>query len=515
MKSQNILNWNNRPLWQQPVVWMFIVILMTVPFWVTQWPPLLDLPGHMARYHMARELPNSADLQRYYSYDWIFSGNLAGDLFAYGLRSILSVEQASWLFSLLTIVFLTIAIPFISKSFHGSVQISALIALPLVYTNIYLWGFVNYNASVVLALFGLAFWQRLKDRVLFRSFLFLPISIGVWLGHSLGWALMLLFIACIEAERLYQEKRLASLVQVFQTACGILPLLVPLFFLFIWRSNDGVSLFYYHEGTIAEKLFALMHFLRGYSSPIDFIGTFSILMLLIWALRSPHVQFSRPIAACGIALAIGFAVTPSYVLGSAYTDIRFVYVFMILLLISIKTPDHVSGKMLNLASAAFLTYTFVRIVGITLAWKNIAAATQSHLKALEQVPMGARILSFQIKDCTDAKWEVDYQYNHLADFSIVRRNAFVNSQWAVRRALPAQPIYNQDTEFGANPSHYIWEGNCAAKGGKTLKDTLPTFPRDRFDFVWLIRSDLRRTPIPSDLVLVFQDFETELYRITK
>ncbi len=504
-----------RPFWQNPLVWVIITLAMTLPFWVTQWPPLLDLPGHMARYHIAREWPTSADLQRYYSYNWTFSGNLAGDLFAFALKDILTAEQVSWLFSLLTIIFLTLAIPFISKTFHGSVQISSILALPLAYTNIYLWGFVNYHASVVLALFSLAFWYRLKDRIIYRALLFLPVSFCVWISHSLGWALLLLFIFCVELERMYTQKQLLDIRHILQTFFSVLPALMPVVFLIMWRSSDGVSLFYYHEGTVSEKLFALMHFLRGYSSAIDFIGTFSILMLLIWALRSPHIRFSRPLASCGIVLAIGFFITPSYVLGSAYTDIRLVYVFIILLLVSIKTPGHISLKILTFAGGAFLTYAFVRVLVITLAWQKIATATQSHLKALDMVPIGSRILSFQIKNCSDALWEVDYQYNHLADFSIVRKNAFVNSQWAVRSALPAKPIYNQDTEFGANPSHYLWEGNCAPKGGKSLKNVLPTFPRDRFDFVWLIRSDLRKTPIPRDLELVFQDFETELYRINK
>jgi hypothetical protein len=497
------------------MAWLLIIIAMTVPFWMTQWPPLLDLPGHMARYHLARELPNSEDLQRFYSYEWRLAGNLAGDLFAYAVKNILTVEQASWLFSLLIVVFLILAIPFISKTFHGSVQLSAFVALPLVYTNIYLWGFVNYTASVVLALFGLAVWQRLNNRLLLRSMLFVLIGFCVWLAHALGWALMLLFIACVEGERLWRLSKITHFSEISKTVLSILPALIPLAFLIAWRSDDGISLFYYTEGTIAEKLFALMHFLRGYAGPIDFVGTFGVLMFLFWALRSPHIKVSRALALCGGALALGFIITPSYVLGSAYTDIRFVYVFIILLLLSIKTPVHISPKILQLAGASMLAYTFVRVCVIALAWKNIGTATQSHLKALDQVPMGARILSLQIKDCSDAKWEVDYQYNHLADFSIVRLNAFVNSQWAVRSALPSRPIYNQDTEFGANPSHYIWEGNCPAQGGKILKNVLPTFPRDRFDYLWLIRSDLRTTPIPQDLVLVFRDFETELYRVRR
>jgi hypothetical protein len=514
ISSENRLN-SNTAMWQNPFIWVVIFVIITIPFWVTNMPPLLDLPGHMARYHIAQEWATSADLQRFYSYKWMLSGNLGGDLIVFGLKDILSIEQASWFVCLLTVLLTMLAIPVLSKTFHGSVQLSSFCALPLVYHNFYFWGFVNFNLGVAFTLLSLALWHKMRATQFKRTIFFIPIAFIIWLTHSLGWALLLLFVSMLELERIWREAKIKSPQAWLGIAARITPLMIPLIFLVIWRTQDGVSLGYYHEGVIAEKFSALLLFLRSYVESVDYIGTVIILMIVITSWFTRHINISPALTWCGLSLFIGFFITPSYVLGSDYTDLRLVHIFILLFLVSIKTPALFSIKQLNSIGIVFLCYLFARTITITAQWNRIAQDTKQHLIALEKVPQGSRILAFQLKNCNDTPWKISYQYNHMMDLAIIKRNAFVNAQWPVRSALPSRPVYNQDTGFGGNPSQYIWEDSCVPKTGKLLKNVLPNFPRDRFDFVWLIRSNFRITPIPKDLTLVYKDFETELYAVKR
>jgi hypothetical protein len=500
-------------LWQSTLIWIIIFIGTTIPFWMTNMPPLLDLPGHMARYHIAQEWASSPDLQRYYSYKWMLSGNLGGDLIVYGLKDVLSVEQASWLVCLLTVLLTTLAIPVLSKTFHGSVQLSSLCTLPLVYHNFYFWGFVNFNLGVAFTLLSLALWHKMRVTPYKRTLLFIPIAFLIWLTHSLSWALLLLFVGMLELERIWREKKLTSVQAWLGIVARIVPLMIPLIFLIIWRSKDGFSLAYYHEGFIAEKLSAMVLFLRGYVASADYIGTVVLLMIVIVSWRTRHMRVISTLTWCGLSLLVVFLITPSYVLGSNYTDLRLVHIFILLFLLSIKTPSLLPTKQLSIIGVVFLSYFFIRTATITWHWRSIAHDTKQHVLAFNKIPFGARILAFQIKNCNDTPWKISYHYNHMMDLVIIKRNAFVNAQWAVLSSLPSRPIYNQDTEFGSDPSEYVWEDSCVPKTGRLLKNVLPTFPRDRFDFVWLIRSNFRITPIPKDLTLVYKDFETELYAV--
>ncbi len=501
--------------WQQPVVWAAIVIAMTVPFWATTLPPMMDLPGHMARFHIARDIDASADLQRFYSYKWVLAGNLGGDIFVYTLRNILSVQQATWLLCVVTLVLTTTAIPILSRTFHGSVQASAILALPLTWNYFSFWGLLNFQLSIALAFLAIAFWKRLERRIILRAILFALIAFMVWLTHTMGWALLCLCIGMIELQKTHERRKLLNIKTVIQNFMTGLPILLPVIPTLFWRINDGASATTYRTGFAAEKFDSLFTVLRSYNRPLDSFFTILILILLIVTLRHTRIPKSTPLLWCGIAIGTAFALMPTEVLGSYYADTRMVPVFIMLLVISIATPTHYPEKYIKIGLIFLLLLCMVRVGIIAYYWHQRDQKITTHLKALDFVPTGARILALQVNTCIDGGWAVDYEYNHLADMAIVRRNAFVNTQWQVHGALPARPIYNQDTKFGADPSQQVWDGNCMSKDTITLRQAFEYFPRTRFDYVWIMRSDLRSAPLPIDLKSLYADKYTALYQVVK
>ncbi len=502
-------------LWQQPLVWGIIIIAMTSPLWFSALPPLMDLPGHMARFHVMQELQESLELQRYYTYTWTLLGNLGVDLFVYALRDILTVQQATWLSCLITVVLTTLSIPMLSKSFHGSVQLTAFAALPLVYANFYFWGFLNFSLSIALALNAIALWQHLINRPHLRSAIFLPVSCLIWLCHTIGWGVLGLCSGIILLAHLKSQNQLKDKRAIYAATLQMLPVSLPLLFMVFWRSRSDGGATGFRSGFIQEKLIALFQFLAAQSIVLDLLATIMILLLIFWALRSGKAKFAPGLLWSGLALAVLFIVMPSYIFGSFNADTRLVHIFVLLLLLSIATPGMLTRQQCLIAACLLLALTGARTASITLSWAEKNKRIGKHLSALEIIPNGSRILALRVFNCAPATWVNDFEYNHLADMAIIRRDAFVNTQWHVPGAQPMLPIYNQDTDFGSDPSQYVWDGPCAPRGGNNLTDVLRTFPRNRFDYLWLLRADLRTTSMPDDLRKLYSDHQTALFYIPK
>jgi hypothetical protein len=366
-----------------------------------------------------------------------------------------------------------------------------------------------------LALNAIALWQYLENRPLSRSMIFLPLSMLIWLSHTMGWGVMALCCGIILLTRLHQRNELKNKSAVFCAGLQLFPIAVPLLFMAFWRSRTDGGATGYRTGFIQDKLTALFQFLSAQSIIIDLTATITILLGLFWALRSGKAKFSAGLLWSGIALAILVLAMPNYIFGSFNADTRLVYIFILLLVLSIATPHSFTSKQGLIAACVLLTLAVTRTASVALAWAEKDQRVSAHLAALNKIPKGSRILALRIYDCAPPQWKNDFEYNHLADMAIVRRNAFVNTQWHVPGAQPLLPIYNQDTAFGSDPSQYVWDGPCAPPGGQILATVLKVFPRDRFDYLWLLRADLRTTQVPSDLRTIYKDKQTTLYKIQK
>jgi hypothetical protein len=498
--------------WQHPLFWVLVIIGMTIPFWVTSLPPLMDLPGHMARYHLMRELPTSPDLQRYYEYKWMLVGNLGVDLFVYALKGVLTVQQATWVACVITVMLTTLAIPLLSKTFHGSIQLSALAALPLVYAHFFFWGFLNYSLSVALALLAFVLWKKLENQVRLRATIFVPLSCLVWICHTIGWGIMGLCILALEFERLYSSSDKITVKSLLSVVLRMLPTVLPFILILYWRTENSGETFTYREDFLSEKFYGLVHFLRSYNFILDIGYMFLVFAILYFIFRNKKSLFNASLLLAGLSLFFIYIIMPTAIFGSFYADVRLVHVFILLLIVAIKIPINNNINIKIIASAMIILFTITRMTYISLAWYQDTKIVQKNLAALKYIKNGSRVLVFAIQDCKE-KWKIDYSYNHLDSLLVIHKNAFTNGHWKVLGAQPSLPIYNQDTRFGADPSQYVWPETCSLTSAATLKKALQSFPHDRFDYTWILKNNLRDTPIPSNLKLLYKDEQTSLYSI--
>ena len=89
--------WPNTDLWIDNLINLFLIL----PFLITSYLPLTDLPNHLERQHILSDLTTSPALQNYYHYGWQLVPNLGIDLFVLAALFVVPIDLAVRVFCIL------------------------------------------------------------------------------------------------------------------------------------------------------------------------------------------------------------------------------------------------------------------------------------------------------------------------------------------------------------------------------------------------------------------------------
>lgn len=482
-----------RGWWETPGMLWIVVVLATLPLLYPPIAPLVDLPGHMGRYRVELDLAHSPWLQLYYDYHWAAIGNLGVDLLVRLVGPLIGLEPAVKLI-VLTIPPLTVAgFLWVAYEVHGRIPPTAFFAVPFAYGHPFLFGFVNYTLAMALAFLGFALWLRLGrlGRTRLRALLFVPISLIIFFCHTYGWGALGLLCFSAEVVRQHDSGRrwlAAAINAALQASVMALPIVIML----AWRSetHGGTTFGWLNWGF---KLTWLYTALRDRWQTFDIASVAVAPVLLIFALVSPKLTFSRNLAFSGLVLAGAFVILPWTVFGSAYADMRLVPYMIAVLLLAIRFRGPINYEFASALAGAGLLLSAARLSVTALSLAIASNDQQAKLAALAHVPVGARVISLVGYSC-GATWALP-RNTHLGGLVIVRRQGFTNDQWTIEGANLMKLRYRQAGIFSADPSQIVRSDRC---GGNywTVDRALRAIQRDRFDYVWMI------DPAPYDPKLV-------------
>lgn len=215
-----------------------LIAIAALPMLVAVVPGAADYPDHLARLHVLSQAGRGTALDRYLIIDWRWIGNLGVDLPALLLTPLFGVQLATRLVSAMIAPLTVIGILMLSRSAHGRVSGSALLALPFAFAQPFLFGFLNYCLSVGLALIVAALWNANSRSGICQSIRFAVCALIVWTAHIMGWAILLILVAGAELAPV------RSVRDLFVRAGRALPLLAPLIPLLAGHSGGGGRLFW-------------------------------------------------------------------------------------------------------------------------------------------------------------------------------------------------------------------------------------------------------------------------------
>ncbi|MEA3014089.1 MAG: hypothetical protein QOD42_2634 [Sphingomonadales bacterium] len=499
-----------RPFWERRDFILALILLSALPLLWPDVPPLLDLPGHMGRYRVQLDLATSPDLRQYFGFQWAVIGNLGVDLLVQLLAPLIGLEAAVKLI-ILTIPPLTVGgLLWVAYEVHGRVPPTALLAVPFAFNFPFLFGFVNFALAMGLALIAFAFWLRLGrlNRVWLRAALFVPISLALWLVHAFGWGT--LGVLAFSAELVRQHDRGRSYPMAgFHAGLHCLVLVPPLAPMLAWRSNAAgqtADFFNWHS-----KYDWLIMVLRDRWEWFDRAALSLCVFIMLWSVFDKRMTWSRNLAASFLFLALVFVLLPRIVFGSAFADMRLAPYLFAIALVAIRFSDKAKAGFQRTLAIAALGFVVVRTGATTYSMWLYDQSFDRELAALDHVPQGARMVTFIGSTCVEP-WAMT-RLLHLSALAIVRNHAFSNDQWTMEGAQLLHVRYRPGWPFIRDPTQIVTHRRCRGEGWRTLNASLAQFPRDAFDYVWLI------TPPPYDAALtqglepVWRSGSSVLYRV--
>jgi hypothetical protein len=504
----------HRSWWESPWLWLGFAALSTVPFWVVTIPPLQDLIGHMGRYHVVTHIETSAALQRHFTVERWIMGNLGVDLLVIALQPWLGIVGATKLIASLMPPLFVAGLYAVARAVHGRISPAALLALPFAYSWPFLMGFLNFSLAAPLALLTFAAWAKLRHRPLWvRWTVFIPASCLVWLCHAAAWGLLALMIGGYELARHRPSLRgfLTAVRDALPAAAPILPMI-------IWRAGNatGERTWLYADDWWLRKLNGLSVILRDSHVVLDQVSLVIIgaMALTLWRLSGRTAI--RPLAIGGGLCLLATVAMPNFFFSTWFADDRMWPIALTLLLLCIAGPKASHTKWVHAIAALAVLLFCVRMGATTLSWSQVDGIRAPHLAALNHVPRGARVMAMVVQPCEDP-WRMTYRLNHLPSMAIVLRDAFVNSQWRGVNAFWMTHKTNADTRFGHDPSQFVLNDACGAvttaNRPRYLSEALAQFPRERYDYLWLLFNEPTQAP-PLGLALAYSYPQGRLYRLT-
>ena len=207
-----------------------------------------------------------------------------------------------------------------------------------------------------------------------------------------------------------------------------------------------------------------------------------------------------------MALLVTAFVLPALVLSSYFADVRLYAPMLMVALLAISGLPKREAALVGLAGAALF---LLRIGETSIGWMMRGAEMEADLKALDRVPMGARIAVLaHSSEC--GVWPLAGR-NHAPSLAIVRRHAFVNTEWDIPGQHLMKPIYNDVHGFNDSRTVDLFNPAFGCPGFR-VRRFLREVPRDRFDYIWMWETEAPAAAL-SWLTPIYTGPTSRLYAI--
>ncbi|MBA3880616.1 MAG: hypothetical protein C0500_12980 [Sphingobium sp.] len=509
--------------WQTRWFVVAMAAIAAIPLLWPTIPPLVDLPGHMGRYRVQLSGEQAPWLLDWYDFKWSLIGNLGFDLLIIPLAPIFGLELAVKLLVISIPVLTVTGLLWIAREVHGRVPATALFALPLAYSFPLHFGFVNFALSMALALnlFGLWLWLARHNRFGLRAVIFVPLSCALWVCHTFGWGF--LGVMAFSAEMIRQHDRLPEtsngwgerathwLGAWIRAGIGCLPLALPIALMVAWRSGADVKGQTGDWFNLRAKISWLTMPIRDRWQAFDIASTAVLYLIIFKGVRDPNIEYSRNLLLSALFLLAVFILLPRIVFGSAYADMRLAPFMIAIAMIGLRPKPGLSIRGTMTVAALGLTFFLVRIAGNTASFYFYSKSYDRELKALDHLPEGARLVSFVGETC-HSEWFMS-RLQHLPALALERKMAYSNDQWSMAGAQLLVTKYRPAARYSHDPSQLVTYQQCPREWWRPIGRSLARFPREAFDYVWLIIPPPYEKRLEQGLIPVWRDGTSALFKI--
>jgi hypothetical protein len=507
------------------ILFVALMAIASIPILLNPLPPISDYINHLARMHVIASINSDPDLHRYYEIDWQVIPNLMMDLIVPLFVRVMNVYLAGQTYTLLSFALIISGTLALHRRLFGRWSVLPLIAVPLLYNDVFLVGTMNYVFGIGLMLWALAAWIALRERGrTLRLLLSTLFVLGLFFCHLFVLGVYALGLLAFESQRLwlaYARIRRGSgratarralprlLLDYVSTGLPFLPVLA----LLMMSPTRGLWDFYWR---LPGKLDGLLFVIQTYSSLFAYLLAAVIVCAAGWALRHRALSFH----AFGIAvLAIGavvYLVLPRVMFETYMVDLR-LPISLAFILVACTDVDFrnrfarwafVSGVVVLLAA---------RVAEVEITWAPLSAGVESFRQSVQLLNRGAKVV-VAYADPSGGDHLRDYGLVHADCIAVIDRSALVTTEFTVvgKQILHARPAYRSrvDTVDGTPPmiNNMV---RVADRPTPDVGDYWGRWPQD-YDYLYVLFTGPNfENPDPTHLTEIFAGDRFILYRIER
>ena len=348
--------------------WAALGVLCAVllfPLLLTDVPPVLDYPNHLARLMVLADHGADPILARFYRLNWGIIPDLAIDVIGPPLMWFLPVHVAGRIvlgIVLLVPVFGTVAY---SRAAFGRFTWWSLGCVLVVYNATYLQGFLNFTVGTGLALLLAAAWIRWRETAPLRALaIAIPGAILLFFCHLMGllfYGLLIGVHELVALPALRRQSRAIALRVLFGVAVFAVPL--ALYVSSELHAMPGGTEYV----TIAKKGAELLMPFANYSLPLDIATLVLVTGLLVLGAATRRLLVPARSAVTLLLLTLFYLASPAAFKGTYNLDMRFVIFlgFMLFAAVApVALPRHAEKSIMVGMAALFAA----RMMVLSSAW---------------------------------------------------------------------------------------------------------------------------------------------------
>lgn len=489
-----------------------LLVVGLVPVLTTPIPAMADYINHLARmYELAAQ--GTPKASPFYHADWRLYPNLAMDLIVPQVARWTGVELAGRLFLLASQILVVTGSMAIERRVKGRTQISGLIAVLYLFNPPFAWGFLNFEAALGVALWGIAAWLAIREsRWPLRLAVHGAFVVALFAGHLFALGLYGATLGLHELWCFSRARRpLASLV-----GTGVL-LAAPAAVLAACMvalggsvGGDG------NKWQLAEKLLWPFMLLNGDNLWVAAIGS-SVLALGLHAMvRRGDLAFVGSGAWIATGFAIIYLAIPGRMFDTAFADVR-VLVGAVLILPAFVSVTVKDPRQARIAAGVVVGLVIVNVACVERVWQAYQPIYREMIASFARLPARAHVLVAHTGDVDDPPFRdlSDYPIYHAPTLAVPYAGAFVPTLFTTKGKQPLNvaPELERLSFSDGGPVPLALLRAIAAKPGRAGRSFISDWTQD-FDVVYVLGAATNE-PLPSALQLVEKHDAFALYRVGK
>jgi hypothetical protein len=437
----------------------FVGLCSALPVLMHRSLPLVDLPNHIARHHVAAN-SGSEPISRYYSTTDEIVPNSAVDLLWRLLGYPLDVELFSQLLTAFQNVALVAAVMVLARVVHGRWTMWSAASGLLVWNMPLLFGFQNFTFSLPFAILGIALWIQSERWILaYRLAAFTVIALCLYVMHFFAFTTLAIAVLGRQVQIIFLQRHALSKI-FFESICLALPFLVPVAWLFwgILYGEESLAGNRTSYGGVLERLLVIFTpffspfledgFLLIITGVVAGMLVLGSLLTLLTRRKGPRMVMAQPLVGPVLALLAASMLAPSWLNGVALVHIRTPLALLAVLIAGTVWIDARNRSLYILAAIVALSVLSRAIVFERLAKHHSGEMVQLR-QVLVEMPEGSRL--FTVRGEGNA---ITSRLSHTSSYAVIDRDSFtpglfqgvhsleVRDEWR-NASHPAQPTIDE------------------------------------------------------------------------